>query len=292
MGKFSLTWNLMKSSLEVLKKDKEILVFPLISGICCILLMASFALPIINSPEIKTAIEEGREFNQAKYFILMFIFYFLNYLIIIFFNTAVVAAANIRLSGGDPKVRDGFSSAMAILPLIIVWSVVAATVGLILKAIEDRSDTFGRIVAGLLGLAWSIVSFLVIPIFVVEKKGPFAALKESTLLMKKTWGEQLIGRFSFGLVFFILSIPAFILIAIGVASKMQGMLITLVTLGVIYLIILALIQSALQSIFQTIVYKYVKEKEVPAGLTEQDIIGAFGPKKARGPAAGFFGNNI
>lgn len=291
MGKFSLTWNLMRSSLDVLKKDKEILIFPLISGICCILLVLSFALPIINSPEVKAAIENHQQINSGKYYFLMFVFYFLNYLIIIFFNTAVVAAANIRLNGGDPKVSDGFSAAMAILPLIIVWSLVAATVGLILRAIEERSDTFGRIVAGLLGLAWSIVSFLVIPIFVVEKKGPFAALKESTLLMKKTWGEQLIGRFSFGLVFFVLSLPAFILIAIGVASRSQGMLIAFVTLGIIYLIILALIQSALQSIFQTIVYKYAKDKEVPAGFTEQDIAGAFGPKKA-GPTARFFGGNI
>lgn len=292
MGKFSLTWNLMKSSLEVLKKDKEILVFPFISGICCILLMLSFILPMLNSPEVKAAIESKQDLNQAKYYVLMFIFYFLNYLIIIFFNTAVVAAANIRLSGGDPKVRDGFNAAMAILPLIIVWSLVAGTVGLVLRAIEERSNTFGRIMAGILGLAWSVVSFLVIPIFVVEKKGPFAALKESTLLMKKTWGEQLIGRFSFGLVFFVLSLPAFLLIGLGAATKDQTTLITLVALGVIYLIILALIQSALQSIFQTIVYKYAKDKDVPAGFSEQEIAGAFGPKKAGPAASGFFGNRI
>jgi hypothetical protein len=291
MGKFSLTWNLMKSSLEVLKKDKELLIFPFISGICCILLMVSFALPLLNSPEVKAAIEGKGDINQAKYYVLMFIFYFLNYLIIIFFNTAVVAAANIRLSGGDPKVKDGFNGAMAILPLIIVWSLVAGTIGLILRAIEDRSDMFGRIMAGLLGLAWSIVSFLVIPIFVVEKKGPFAALKESTLLMKKTWGEQLIGRFSFGLVFLVFSIPAFLLFGLGAASKSQPIVIAFITLGVIYMIILALIQSALQSIFQTIVYKYAKEKEVPAGFSEQEIAGAFGPKKASS-TSGFFGNRI
>jgi hypothetical protein len=290
MGKFSLTWGLMKSSWELLKKDKEVLIFPFISGICCILLMLSFALPIINSPEVKAAIQNHQEINYGKYYLLMFIFYFLNYLIIIFFNTAVVAAANIRLNGGDPKVSDGFNGAMAILPLIIVWSLVAATVGLVLRAIEERSNTFGRIMAGLLGLAWSIVSFLVIPIFVVEKKGPFAALKESTLMMKKTWGEQLIGRFSFGLVFFVFSIPAFILIALGVATRAQAVLIFFVALGVIYLIILALIQSALQSIFQTVVYKYSHDKQAPTGFSEQDIMGAFGPKKAS-PVSGFFRSN-
>jgi hypothetical protein len=291
MGKFSLTWGLMKSSWELLKKDKEVLIFPFISGLCCILLMLSFALPIINSPEVKAAIQNHQEINYGKYFLLTFIFYFLNYLIIIFFNTAVVSAAHIRLSGGDPTVKDGFNGAMAILPLIIVWSLVAATVGLVLRAIEERSNTFGRIMAGLLGLAWSIVSFLVIPIFVVEKKGPFAALKESTLLMKKTWGEQLIGRFSFGLVFLVLSIPAFILIALGAATRAQSTLIFFVALGVIYLIILALIQSALQSIFQTVVYKYSHDKETPAGFSEQDIAGAFGPKKA-GTVSRFFGSGI
>src|SRR5436190_24108713 len=112
------------------------------------------------------------------------------------------------MGGGEPTVADGFRAASARLPVIAGWALVSATVGVVLRIIEDRSEKVGRFVAGLLGMAWTLVSFLVIPILVVENKGPLLALKESTKLLKKTWGEQLTGSFSFGLVFFLMSIPA------------------------------------------------------------------------------------
>ena len=129
-----------------------------------------------------------------------------------------VACAVIRMEGGDPTVSDGLRAAGARLSLIAGWALIQATVGLVLRVIEDRSERLGQIIASLLGMAWTVTSFLVIPILVIEDKGPFAALEESAALLKKTWGEQLIGNFSFGLVFFLLSVPAFIVIALGFAS--------------------------------------------------------------------------
>ena len=205
------------------------------------------------------------------YYGTLFLFYFCNYFVIVFFNSAVIACAAIRMQGGDPTVGDGFRAAFARLPLIFGWALVSATVGLILRIIEDRSKTVGKIVAGLLGLAWTVVSFLVVPILVIEKKGPISALKESTLLLKKTWGEQIIGNFSFGFIFFLLNIPAIILIALGIFSGNVAILITCIILGVVYLIIVALIQSALQAIFQAAIYLYAREGEAPAGF-EPDLL--------------------
>ncbi len=280
MGKFELTWDMMKESWELLKLDKEILIFPFISGICCLIVLASFVMPLVNSPEIQMMKEGKQELDHAKYMILTFLFYFFNYLIIVFFNSAIVACALKRLDGGDPTVSYGLNAAMSMLPLIITWAAVAATVGMVLRAIEERSDMFGRIVGGIMGMAWSVMTFLVIPILVVEKKGPIAAVKESTRLLKRTWGQQLIGRFSFGLVFAVLGIPGYLLFFMGASSMSRGHGgIFLIALGIIYIIIISLVSSALQSIFQAIMYKYARDRQAPRGFNPYMLKGAFSYKK-------------
>ena len=152
-----------------------------------------------------------------------FFFYFCNYFVITFFNAAIVACAFLRMEGGgEPSIGDGFREALARVPLIIGWAFLAATVGLVLRIIEDRSPKVGAFVAGLLGMAFSVVSFLVVPVLVIERKGPFSALKESTKLLKGTWGDQLVGNFSFGSIFGLLSLPAIILFAIAVGLIVSG----------------------------------------------------------------------
>ena len=268
MGKLSYTWSLMGASWHVLREDKEILIFPLMSGICCLLLLASFAIPILASGNWEIPDEEALTEQGIMYYGPLFLFYLCNYFIIVFFNSAIIACATIRMQGGDPTVGDGFRAALARLHLIFGWALVSATVGLILRIIEDRSKTAGRIVAGLLGMAWTVVSFLVVPILVVEKKGPLQALKESTILLKETWGEQLVGNFSFGLIFFLLGIPGYILIALGIFSGSVVAIVICTILAVIYLIVIALIQSALQAIFQAAVYLYARDGGAPAGFDQ------------------------
>jgi hypothetical protein len=261
----------MGASWRILKQDKEMLIFPLISGICCIIVIASFAIPIISTESWQLP-EEGMSTNQqVAYYGTLFVFYIVNYFIIIFFNSAIIACAAIRMQGGDPTVGDGFRAAAGRLPLIFGWALVSATVGLVLRIIEDKSKTIGNIVAGLLGMAWTVVSFLVVPILVIEKKSPLTALKESTILLKKTWGQQLIGNFSFGFIFFLLNIPAFVIIALGFFSGSLPVLITCSIIGVIYIIVVALIQSALQAIFQAALYFYAREGQAPAGFDTQTL---------------------
>ncbi|MBW8015372.1 MAG: hypothetical protein FVQ82_04235 [Planctomycetes bacterium] len=265
-SKISHTWSLMGASWQVLKKDKEILVFPLISGICCLIVIASFALPMIATDAWQLPEKGATLQQQIAYYAILFAFYLCNYFVIVFFNSAIIACATIRLRGGDPTVGDGLRMAMARLPLIFGWALVSATVGLILRIIEDKSEKLGRFVAGLLGMAWSVVSFLVIPVLVIEKKSPIGALKESTALLKKTWGEQIIGNFNFGFIFFLLNIPAILIIVLGIMSQNAAIMITCIVVGVIYLLVVALIQSALQSIFQAAIYLYAKDGQVPEGF--------------------------
>jgi hypothetical protein len=169
-------WQLAQQSWRVLTLDKELLLFPLISGIACMFVMASFALPLWASGYVDV-VTDGDESgisqaNQIIGYVVLFAYYFVNYFVIIFFNSALISCAIIRFKGGNPSLRDGFSAASSRLPQIVGWALVAATVGLILKIIESRSEKVGAIVASLLGMAWSAVSYFVVPVIVVERGRP------------------------------------------------------------------------------------------------------------------------
>lgn len=281
MGKFSRTWHIMGQSWQVLKADKEILIFPLISGICCILIFASFAYPIFSQIDFSAVEENDQVLIQQNwtYYVFLFLFYLCTYFVIIFFNSAMVACAYKRMSGGDPTVGYGFQVAMSRIGAIFGWALVSATVGIILRMIEDRSRWLGKIVVALLGMAWTLTSFLAVPILVIDKQSPISALKQSAVLLKKTWGEQIIGGFSFSLVFFVLMLPAFLLILLGVLTGSIVITVTLIAAAVIYIITLSLIQSALTVIFKTAVYLYARDGQGPAAFDQDLLSSAMVPKK-------------
>jgi len=140
--------------------------------------------------------------------------------------------------------------------------VLAATVGLVLRMIEERSNLVGKIVAGLLGMAWSLTSFLVVPILVIENEGPVSALQRSAAMLKKTWGEQIIGNFSFGLIFLLLALPGVLFLVLGITAQSAPVIVV----AVLYFIGIALAQSALQGIFQAALYLYMRDGEAPDGF--------------------------
>lgn len=270
-GNISHTWQLMGQSWEVLKQDKELLIFPLVSGICCLLVIASFAIPSIMSDSWMPPMPEEESQSvttseQVAYYAKLFTFYFCNYFVIIFFNSAIAGCAAMRMNGQDPTIGNGFSIALSRIHAIFGWALVSATVGLILRIIEDKNEKIGAFVASLLGTAWTLVSFLVLPILVIENVGPFAALKKSTALFKRTWGAQIGANFSFGFIFFLLMLPAFGIVALGVLSKSAIVIGICIAIAVIYCIALSLIQSTLGVIFQTALYYFADTGSAPAGF--------------------------
>jgi hypothetical protein len=271
VGKFSNTWTLMGASWDLLKKDREILVFPLISGICCMAVLASFAVPIV--------LNAGHSHGSATQppavgYGILFLYYFLTYFVITFFNTAIVACAVHRMNGGDPTVSYGMQAAFERFNLIFGWALLQATVGLVLRMIEDRSEMIGKIVAGILGMAWTVTSFLVVPVLVVEKMGPIDAVKVSASLLRKTWGEQLIGNCSFGLVFLVLALPAVVFPILGFASGSGAGAIAGIIAAALYIVGLALVQSALQAIFQAALYLYARDNKAPHGFENAALANA------------------
>lgn len=213
--KIKNSWNLMKASAAVLQADKELLIFPILSSIGVLILTAIFVFPMIAVGFFEDMLAEN---SQYVTYIVLFLFYVVQYTVIIFANSALVGAAMIRLKGGDPTVGDGFRIAFQHIGNILGYALLSATVGLILRMISERSGNLGRFVISLVGLAWNLATYLVVPVLVIEGVGPVEAIKRSAGLLKKTWGEQIVGNFSIGLIFvlvtvlvILLGIPFFIL---------------------------------------------------------------------------------
>lgn len=271
-------WELAKESLRVLRLDKELLVFPLVSGIACLVVLASFALPLWSTGYAEVVLEEGRIADDPIAWVILFAFYFVNYFVIVFFNSALIACAIIRFKGGDPTVADGFRAAMNRLPQIVGWALVSASVGVILRIIESRSERAGQFAAGLLGAAWSIATYFVVPVLVVEQVGPIDAAKRSLAVLRRTWGEALAANFGIGFFVFVASLVGIIPIIAGAMAIGAGHVVIggmLLGLGVVLLLIIALISSALDSILLAALYLYAAEGSVPQYFNDSLLGDAF-----------------
>jgi len=271
-------WELAKESFRVLRMDKELLVFPLVSGIACLLVLASFAFPLWNSPYVSLVSDEGQIPDDPVAYLILFAFYFTNYFVILFFNSGLVACAIIRFKGGDPTVADGIRASFRRLPQILSWALVSATVGVVLRVIESRSQRAGKFAAALLGAGWSIATYFVVPVLVVERTGPFDAVKRSLAVLRRTWGEALAANFGIGFIGFLASLLAIVPIvgggmAIGGDQAVLGGI--LIAGGVMWLLLVGLISSALDTILVAALYLYAGEGTVPQHFDNRLLRDAF-----------------
>ncbi len=203
-------------------------------------------------------------------------FYLFTYFIVIFFNCGLIAAAHIRLTGGDPTLRDGLHYAAGHAGQIFIWAVIPATIGLVMSAVCNCRGVAGALVAGIAGTAWSLVTFFVIPVMIFEEKGVLTAIKESMSLFKKTWGENIIGSIGIGLVM----LPAILaFLAVFAAIITAGPLVVPLAILLIILIgVCGLVCPALRGIFFTALYIYAKTGTVPEAFSGDLIQGAFREK--------------
>lgn len=253
MGRISRGWRLAKLSLRVVRKDKELLLFPIIAGLIMVLIVTGFILGIIFSLGF-SGIAEG----SAPYLILagVVVMYILMYFVAIFFQVAIIGCAMIRLDGGDPTLKDGFRIGRENIGRIFAWTLIAATVGLILSSLQQRSGIIGRIVIGFVGAAWSLATFFVLPVLVFEKVGPVQAMKRSISLFRKSWGETIVGGIGLGLIFVLAGLLGLLPIVIGlVIGGITGALVGLIV-AFFYWIALAILASAASSVLNAALYRY------------------------------------
>ena len=283
MGKFSRSWELVKQSFSILRSDKQLMLFPILSASACLIVTAIIATggTLAILPSMAAAAASGARWQptQSPAFLLgMFAMYVANYFVIVFFNVALVGVANSRLMGGSWTFRDGIALAWARKGTILQWALVAATVGVILKTIEERLGLVGRLIMRLIGVAWALACYFVVPVLAFEDLTPFEAIKRSSRLFRDTWGEKVVGGFSLSLVFFVLALPGFALwivsmVLFGAAGLLIGM-----ALMILYFLMLSVLSSAVQGIFNAALYRYACFKQVPPAFSQELITSAWAPK--------------
>ncbi|MGH8082803.1 MAG: DUF6159 family protein, partial [Lysobacter sp.] len=250
--KISRSWELAKASASVLNSDRELLVFPVVSAICVLIVLATFLIPA-------TMFDLFGKGAGVGSLVFAFVFYFCQYFVIIFCNCALVSAAMIRLEGGNPSVADGFNAARSRIGAIAGYAAIAATVGMILNALKDRDNNFiVRLIGGALGAAWTMATFLVVPVLVAEDVGPMDAIKRSVAMFKRTWGESAAGMAGIGLACFVamLAVGAAgfgLAYVLGLVSSALAVLIGAIT--VLALLALAVYQSALGGVYSAALYR-------------------------------------
>lgn len=271
MGKVDRTWLLFKESYGVLCADPEVLLFPLLSGISVILIAASFIYPLYRSGTLP-AVSLGKNWQDVA---VIFAWYYCNFFITIFFNGALIGCANIRLGGGDPTLADGFRIAFSRIGRIAVWALFASTVGLFLRSVQERGNWVLRIIGATLGLAWTLITYLIVPVLLFENRSVYDSIYRSEELFKSHWGEQVSGDFGFGLLGFLLSLPAF-----GIAVfcwKYDPSL--AIILAFWYVVILAVVMSAIRGVFTVALYRYATSGEAPPGFSVGVIDEALGGRR-------------
>jgi hypothetical protein len=283
MGKFSRSWELVKQSFAILRSDKQLMLFPVLSAVSCFVVTATIATggAFLLLPARAAAIAAGERFNpnQSPMFLLgMFTLYVVNYFVIVFFNVALVGVANSRLMGGTWTFKDGLELAWERKGTILQWALVAATVGVLLRTLEERLGLIGRLIMRIIGIAWTLACYFVVPVLAFEDLTPIDALKRSSKLFRDTWGEKVVGGFSLSMVSLVLMLPGIGLpIAAAFLAGINGMMVGLI-LMVLYFLVLSVFMSAVGGIFNAALYRYACFKQVPPAFSEELIASAWAPK--------------
>jgi hypothetical protein len=277
-SRISRSFQLVKESFRILAQDKEILLYPVISGILILLVVASFILPAL-------ALGITGQVMQAGYpalLIGLFVFYLVSTFIAVFFNAALIAAAKIRLEGGNPTFRDGIRAASSKVWQIFLWALISATVGLVLNIVSSKGGTAGRVAAAGIGALWAFLTFFAVPIIVIEGFSPVAAMKESLALVRKTWGETVIGQISLGLVFLPAMLVAIAPFLYALFTGSAGLMLPALGFMIIAIAVIGVFSAALSGIFRAALYLYARTGREAGGFSPGLLSGAFAPRGGHG----------
>lgn len=290
---FSRSFQLVVESFRILKKDKELMLFPVISFILTALLFGIF----IGAPfyfGVMEAVKTGKEIiqtmNEWGFLISVFLFGIFSYFILNFFEAGLINCAYIRLNGGNPSFKDGIKKSGKSVEKIFTWSLISGTIGFILNRISKSG--FARVgilykIIGIVGhIAWELLTFFILPVIIFENLGMKESIEKSGHLFKKTWGENVIGQFSMRSFLFaavvvsiVISIPIFKLLQhfTALPSNAVGLLFFTYELFT-FLIIFGVIRKTLEGIFVAALYIYATTGKIPADYSPEVIKNAFVPK--------------
>ena len=267
VSRFKASWLLLKESWRFLRADSELLLVPVIATIIMVMLFAVLVIAVLVSGFV-TASTEGKSTLQGVIFIAGS--YLITAFVVALAQAMVTHTVEVRARGHNASLGQSFLVAVRHIPSLFLWSLISATVGIVLKAISDRSERLGRIAASFLGAGWGVVTYFVVPSIVIDKKSAFVALGHSGSVFKKTWGETIVTNISLGLIFFVLHLVA-VLVFLGTLflSIELGVPAIFLVSGIIYVIWLfaaIAIQQVLGSIVVTLLYIYATTDTPPTNF--------------------------
>jgi hypothetical protein len=275
--RFKRSCDLVKASAVVLRQDSHLLMFPLISGAASLVVALCFMLPAFGLGSL-----DGLGNKKGALYSLAFLFYISQYVVMFYFNAALVGATMIRMDGGAPTLGDGLRIANRRFGTILGYAVIAATVGVILRAIQERFGFVGRFIVGLIGVGWTVATFLVVPVLVARDTGPIASIKESATLLKQTWGENVVGQSGMSLFFGVLMLLVVTLavagVGLGVNLGSSALAIAFLVIGVLAALATLLVHNALSGIYAATLYRYAANGNAGNGFDQSVLNAAFAPK--------------
>ena len=276
MSKIRNTIELAKLSWGVLRKDRELLVLPVLSFLASLALLIPLGVAALFMLNIDaTAGEEGAT-NPFVFVLGLFALLGLG-VIGVFFNGALVAGAHERLVGGDPTVGSAISKAFKRISGLVPWALLTTTVGIVLRALSERAGWLGALAIRMIGVAWEVATFLVVPAIVIDNKRAWEGVKTSSSLLKSTWGENLIARAGFGILGFVAVLPAFLIG--GILSSVGGLAIVVgIAVVIVWVASVVVVTTALSAIYQTALYLYATTGMAPSGFNQSRLAESFGSR--------------
>lgn len=282
-------WGIAKASWAVLKLHPKLLLLPVFSGIAFALLLGLIAASVLagmQSPGVERLVEHVKP-DQPWLYAAFFAVYFACTFVVIFFNAALVFCAMESYAGKQPSLRAGLATAAGRLPQILAWTFVATTVGVLLNALQsflrDKLGFIGSLLGGFAEVAWAVVTYFVVPVLVVDGVGPVEAVKRSSAILRKTWGEAAGGEGGLGAISFLFFLPVIALFALVSLGNVEiwaqpALGVTLVVAVVAYVLALTVVFSALGTIFRTGAYIYATTGKAPSNMDPALLQGAFRTK--------------
>jgi hypothetical protein len=273
LGKFKASRIIVKESWNALKQDKEVMWFPVISGFFTLLIigaMASFFyFNLLGGSRTEFKIDESKEITNLVLYGTLFVYYIVIFFIVNFFQSALFIIVQGRFSGQDLNFSDGINGASKHIGKIFIWSFISATVGIVLKIISENFKVVGRIIAGVLGAAWDILTYFSLPALVIGNLNVKDSFKESAAIIKKTWGETLIVNFGVGLFFVVVIVLAVLLsLAIIIFSPTTYTFIIVGVIFAVFYIAMMLLSTTLSSIFKLALFNYARTGTIPQGFSD------------------------
>jgi len=272
-------WTLSKLSFSVVKADPELLLYTFLSAMMVFVTIAASAYPgyeaeikegshwAMTDPVINPETGEEERQTTSSYMAWIFLTYMIGSIIVVFWNSAIIASAHERLTGGDPTIMTGIKVAFSRIHIIILWGIIAGTVGLLLRIARDAANKNSKggmkmvamVVLWLVEIAWWIYTFFIIPMIVLEKKGVRDGLREGRSLFGKTWGENVTSGLGIGLITLVgIIISLLIGYLVFMISQIAGIVITIALIG-----ILILWTNTAEVVVVAALYEFAKTGKMP-----------------------------